>query len=257
MSKGLMHPAYVLHQWDWSESSLILELFTREQGRVAVVAKGAKRPYSQLRAVLLPFQRILVSLGKPKADEASDILSLRSAEYAGSAATLPPAQLFSGFYLNELLMKLLARQDAHALLFDTYAETLQALAVAQDETPLRAFELMLLRETGVLPELDRATLTQTPVQAEQFYALRPEAGLVAAGSDEAALSGLACLALQAALDARSPDALRQACGGVLPALRPQLRNLLHYHLGSPQLRTRTTMLEVRRLLDATAHPGPQ
>lgn len=250
-------PAYVLHHWDWSETSLILDLFTREQGRVAAVAKGAKRPYSQLRAVLLPFQRIQVLLGKPKADEASDILTLRSAEYGGSAATLPPAQLFSGFYLNELLMKLLARQDSHALLFDAYADTLQALAVAQDEVPLRAFELMLLRETGVLPELSLATLTQADVQPDQGYALRPEAGLVVAVANEPSLSGDACLALQAALDANAMHALREACGGVLPALRPQLRSLLHYHLGSPQLRTRAAMLEVRRLLDSTPTLGPR
>ncbi|HSW04880.1 DNA repair protein RecO [Aquabacterium sp.] len=255
MIKSSGQPAYVLHQWDWSETSLILDLFTREQGRVATVAKGAKRPYSQLRAVLLPFQRIHVALGRPKADEASDILTLRSAEYGGAAAALPPAQLFSGFYLNELLMKLLARQDAHALLFDAYADTLQALAVAQDEAPLRAFELVLLRETGVLPELNHATLTQSEVQAGQFYALRPEAGLVAAGGNEPALAGAACLALQAALDANEMTPLRQVCSSVLPALRPQLRSLLHYHLGSPQLRTRAAMLEVRRLLDATTHPG--
>ncbi|MBI3368052.1 MAG: DNA repair protein RecO, partial [Burkholderiales bacterium] len=119
--------AFVLHSWDWSESSLILDLFTREQGRVAVVAKGAKRPYSQLRSVLLPFQRLHVALGRPKADETSEIVTLRSADYAGGAPLLPPAQLFAGFYLNELLMKLLARQDPHAALFDSYADTLAAL----------------------------------------------------------------------------------------------------------------------------------
>lgn len=250
-------PAYVLHQWDWSETSLILELFTREQGRVAAVAKGAKRPYSQLRAVLLPFQRIQVLLGRPKADEASDILTLRSAEYGGSAAAMPAAQLFSGFYLNELLMKLLARQDAHALLFDAYADTLEALAIAQDETPLRAFELMLLRETGVLPELNRTTLAQAEVQSDHLYALRPEAGLVAANTNEALLPGAVCLALQAALDANAMQPLRLACNAVLPALRLQLRGLLHYHLGSPQLRTRAAMLEVRRLLDSTPTTGPR
>lgn len=250
-------PAYVLHHWDWSETSLILDLFTREQGRVAAVAKGAKRPYSQLRAVLLPFQRIQVLLGKPKADEASDILTLRSAEYGGSAAALPASQLFSGFYLNELLMKLLARQDTHALLFDAYADSLQALAIATDEAPLRAFELMLLRETGVLPELSCATLTQTAVHADQRYVLRPEAGLAAANANEPALSGSDCLALQAALDANAMQPLREACSVVLPALRQQLRSLLHYHLGSPQLRTRAAMLEVRRLLDSPPTPGPR
>ena len=94
--------AYVLHQYDWSESSLILDLFTREQGRIAVVAKGAKRPYSQLRAVLLPFQRIQVTLSKPAKTTHStegsgaEVVTLRAAEWAGGATMPSGAALFSG-----------------------------------------------------------------------------------------------------------------------------------------------------------------
>ena len=257
MSRATPQPAFVLHQWDWSETSLILDLFTRGQGRVAAVAKGAKRPYSQLRPVLLPFQRLQVALGRPRADEGSDILTLRSADYAGAGAVLPPARLMSGFYLNELLLKLLARNDPHEQLFDAYADALQALAVGDDdESPLRAFELLLLRETGVLPELDRATLSQSRVQADGRYQLRPEAGLVAApdGGDEPGLSGAQCEALQAALDGGDAAALRLATRPALAALKLQLRALLHYHLGAPALRTRQLMLDVRRLLDAPARP---
>jgi len=253
VSRQAPHAAYVLHQWPWSETSVILDLFTREQGRVAAVAKGAKRPYSQLRSVLLPFQRIQVTLGRPKADESSDILTLRSAEFMGGTAMLPSNHLFSGFYLNELLMKLLARQDAHADLFDTYGDTLAALAMAMpgdDEAVLRAFELMLLHDTGVLPELDRATLTQEPLRPGVGYALRAESGLVAAeGDPDPTLTAAQCLALQAAIDARDATALRRAAAEALPALKLQLRAMLHYHLGSPQLRTRDAMREVRRLLD--------
>ena len=252
-SRSAPHAAFVLHQWDWSETSLILDLFTRDHGRLAAVAKGAKRPYSQLRPVLMPFQRLLVLTSKPKSassDEGADILLLRSAEYAGGGVALPPARLFTGFYLNELLMKLLARGDPHAALFDAYAETLQALAEAADESPLRAFELLLLRETGVLPELSRVTSTQALVLATRAYRLNGEAGLVAAADDAGSLAGTVCLALQAALDRQDHAALRQACQNALPALRGQLRALLHYHLGSPPLRTRQLMLDLRRLLDA-------
>jgi DNA repair protein RecO (recombination protein O) len=249
-SRASPQPAYVLHQWDWSETSLILDLFTREQGRVAAVAKGAKRPYSQLRPVLMPFQRLLVATARPKGEEGADILTLRSAEYAGAGATLPPARLITGFYLNELLMKLLARGDPHEQLFDAYADTLHALAAAEDESPLRAFELLLLRETGVLPDLACSTTTQERVQPARSYRLQGEAGLVAAAGDEPALSGALCLALQSALDANDRDALRQACQAALPTLKGQLRTLLHYHLGAPPLRTRQMMLDVRRLLDA-------
>ena len=242
--------AFVLHQWDWSETSLILDLFTREHGRVAAVAKGAKRPYSQLRPVLMPFQRLLVATGRPKTEEGADILTLRSAEYAGAGALLPPSRLFSGFYLNELLMKALPRGDPHERLFDAYGDTLAVLAQGDDEAALRAFELVLLRETGVLPDLGLTTTTQQPVQPAAGYQLQAEAGLIGAGGAEGLLSGAQCLALQAALDRHDGAALRTACADALPVLKSQLRPVLHYHLGSPPLRTRQLMLDVRRLLDS-------
>ena len=251
-----LNAAFVLHQWDWSETSLIVDLFTREQGRVAAVAKGAKRPYSQLRPVLMPFQRLLVATARAKAEEGADIVTLRSAEYAGAGATLPPARLITGFYLNELLMKLLARGDAHERLFDAYADTLMALAAADDESPLRAFELLLLRETGVLPDLACNTTTQERLQPGRGYRLHGEAGLVAASAgDESTLGAALCLGLQAALDADDIAALRRCCATALPALKLQLRSLLHYHLGSPPLQTRQMMLDVRRLLDAASPPA--
>ena len=247
-------PAFVLHQWDWSETSLILDLFTRDRGRLAVVAKGAKRPYSQLRPVLMPFQRLLVLTSQPKSDAGADILNLRSAEYAGGGATLPAARLFTGFYLNELLLKALARGDPHERLFDAYADRVGALVDAADEAPLRAFELLLLREIGLLPELGRCTPTQAAVQADGRYQLQPEAGLVPAAG-EPALAGACCLALQSALDRDDRPALRRACQADLPALKAQLRAVLHYHLGSPPLRTRQLMLDLRRLLDAPPPPA--
>ncbi|MDN3920920.1 DNA repair protein RecO [Pelomonas sp. PFR6] len=246
--------AFVLHHYDWSESSLILDLFTREQGRMAVVAKGAKRPYSQLRAVLLPFQRIQVTLSKPakSADgEGPEVVTLRGAEWAGGATMPAGAALFSGYYLNELLLKLLARQDPHPALFDAYADTLPELHASEDaqsQAALRAFELRLLDQLGLLPDLSLATLTQTPVQAERGYAISPEAGVIAS-EEAAALDGAALVQLQAALLHGSGAALRQACAPVLPALRAQLRGLLHYHLGQKPLRTRQVMLDVQKLME--------
>jgi len=113
--------AYVLHRYDWSESSLILDLFTRERGRIAVAAKGAKRPYSQLRVVLLPFQRLHIGLGRSVDEQGAEVQTLRSAEWAGGAPMPGGSALFPGFYLNELLLRLLARQDPHPALFDAYA----------------------------------------------------------------------------------------------------------------------------------------
>jgi DNA repair protein RecO (recombination protein O) len=234
----------VLHSYDWSESSLIVELFTRDRGRIVVAAKGAKRPTSQLRPVLLPFQPLWAQLGKTPADEAAEVLLLRSAEWAGGSPMLSGGALFSGFYLNELLMKLLARQDPHPRLYDVYAETLAALG---DEAPaLRAFELQLLRELGVLPDLNLQTLTLQPLQSLARYTLRPEPGLVA---DDEGLSGETWVGLQAALEHGHPAALRAACALVSAALRAPLRGLLHYHLGHARLRTRQVMLDVQKLID--------
>jgi DNA repair protein RecO (recombination protein O) len=247
--------AYVLHQYDWSETSLILDLFTRERGRLAVAAKGAKRPYSQLRGVLLPFQRLGVSLGRGSDDANAEVHTLRAAEWAGGAPMPSGAALFSGFYLNELLLRLLARQDPHAALFDAYAQVLPVLALAdetQSQAALRAFELILLREIGLLPELNCVTQTLQPVRADAAYALRPEAGIAPAVGDEPGLDGNRLVALQAALEHGSVGALQAECATALPALRASLRTLLQYHLGSPLLRTRQVMADVRKLLDTKA-----
>ncbi len=250
------HAAYVLHRYDWSESSLILELFTRDEGRVVAAAKGAKRPSSQWRGVLLPFQRLNVVLGRRRTAaaqdaDASDILPLRSAEWAGGAALPREAALLAGFYLNELLLKLLARHDPHPALFDAYALTVPALGAGDDavlEAALRAFELLLLREVGLLPDLALVTQTQQPLQLAQRYALRPEAG-ISDTRDGEGIDAADWTRLQAALaepvSEPAVQQLQQGCAGVRAELKPMLRHLLHYHLGVPQLRSRQVMLELQ------------
>ncbi len=248
-------PAYVLHRYDWSETSLIVELFTRPQGRIVVAAKGAKRPTSQLRSVLLPFQPLLAQLGKTPADEHGEVLNLRGAEWAGGQPLLGAAAMFSGFYLNELLMKLLARQDPYPVLFDAYADTLASLATpadvannADEAAALRAFELMLLRQLGLLPELNSATLTAQALQADAPYTLKPEAGVIA---HTGGLPGSTWVALEAALAWQAQGgggaALRAAVAPVAAALRVPLRNLLANHQGSAPLRTRQVWQGVQRL----------
>lgn len=258
--------ACLLHRYDWSESSLILDLFTRERGRLAVAARGAKRPYSQFRSVLLPFHPLAITLGRQPLDEGAEIFALRQAEWLGSGVVLGGAALFAGFYLNELLMRMLARQDPHPRLYDAYEATLPQLMgeETQLQAALRAFELVLLRETGLLPDLSRVTLTQLPLQPQGRYALRAEQGVVprALGvSDSAAaaspgLEGAQLLALASALRDDDASALQQACrqgpAGAAAGLRAGLRELLHYHLGSQSLRSRQVLHGLRRLLDVPA-----
>jgi DNA repair protein RecO (recombination protein O) len=254
MRAGAQQPAFVLHHYDWSESSLIVDLFTRDAGRVAVAAKGAKRPTSNLRAVLMPFQRIHVAFGRVRDETSSDIHNLRGAEWGGGLPITGGAAggeaLLAGFYLNELLMKLLARDDPHPALWHAYAATLPQLGDADEAAALRAFELVLLAETGHLPDLSRITATQQALDAAQRYTLRPELGLIEARSDDdAALDGTALTALHVACAARNLDALRAACRPVEPALRKQLRQALAYHLGGAPLRTREVVRELQPLLN--------
>jgi DNA repair protein RecO (recombination protein O) len=238
-------PAYVLHRYDWSESSLILEVFTRHYGRIALVAKGAKRPSSSLRPVLLPLQGLHVAFGGD-----AEIRTLRSAEWQGGHVMPKGEALLAGYYLNELLMTLLARDDPHAALFDVYAQVVQVLASGQSpvlEAALRSYELLLLREVGLLPLLDVQTLTLAPLAPQQAYTLVPEGGLRPAhGDDRATLSGAQWTDLQAVLADDAPfTATLRACAPLSGTLKPLLRNLLHYHCGVHTLRTRQMMIDIQ------------
>lgn len=240
-------PAYVLHRYDWSETSLILEVFTRHHGRIALVAKGAKRPSSSFRPVLLPLQPLQLSYGGE-----AEIRTLKSAEWMGGHVMPTGESLLSGYYLNELLLQLLARDDPHPALFDVYANVVRVLASEHDEVlqaALRTFELLLLREIGLLPRLDHQTLTLAPLEPDACYTLVPEGGLRARGAaDRGGLSGAQWLGLQRTLESGAPftDTLR-ACAAVMNELKPQLRTLLQYHCGIGTLRTRQLMVDLQTL----------
>jgi DNA repair protein RecO (recombination protein O) len=239
-------PAFVLHRYDWSESSLIIEAFTRHHGRVAVVAKGAKRPSSNFRPILLPLQPLHVAFGGD-----AEIRTLKSAEWLGGQVMPTGDALLSGYYLNELLLRLLARDDPHPPLFDVYAGAVRVLA-AQDrsmlEPALRAFELLLLREIGLLPSLDLQTATLAPLDPQERYSLKAEGGLVeATEAERGSLPGAQWLALQAALDDPAPFAATVREAAAAPELKPQLRALLHYHCGVATLRTRQLMIDLQSL----------
>jgi DNA repair protein RecO (recombination protein O) len=240
-------PAYVLHRYDWSESSLILEVLTRHHGRIALVAKGAKKPSSSFRPVLLPLQAIQVAYGGD-----ADIRTLKSAEWVGGHVMPTGDALLSGYYLNELLLRLLAREDPHPQLFDAYAATVRVMATEPGEllqASLRVFELLLLREIGLLPSLNCQTLTLADLDPQQEYCLVPEGGLrVAHRDDRHALTGMQWLSLQTALDGDSAftDTLRLSLDMLTP-LRTQLRTLLNYHCGVGTLKTRQMMIDIQCL----------
>ena len=247
MNRIANEPAYVLHRYDWSESSLILEVFTRHHGRIALVAKGAKKPSSNFRPILLPLQPLHVAYGGD-----AEIRTLKGAEWMGGHVMPTGDALMSGYYLNELLMNLLARDDPHPRLFDVYANVVQVIASGPGEalqSALRTFELLLLREIGLLPMLDAQTMTLGGLEGEARYSLVPEGGLRQAGeADRASLSGAQWLALQASLADSAPfTSTLRACAEVMADLKPQLRVLLNYHCGVTTLRTRQMMIDLQNL----------
>jgi len=240
-------PAYVLHRHDWSESSLILEVFTRHHGRIALVAKGAKRPSSALRPILLPMQPLHLAFGGD-----AEIRTLRSAEWQGGHVMPGGEALLSGYYLNELVLTLLARDDPHPGLFDIYGAVVEVLASSHAEalqTALRAFELLLLREIGLLPMLDAQTMTLAALEPQARYSLVSEGGLrQSGGADRNSLAGAQWCSLQRALAAGAAFTdMLHACAPVVNELKPQLRALLNYHCGVSTLRTRQMMIDLQSL----------
>lgn len=165
-------PGFVLHSYPYKETSLIVDVFTRDHGRIALVAKGAKRPHSKLRGVLQTFQPLSVGWsGK------AEVRTLTSAEWVGGLLPLEKSALLCGFYLNELLVKLLARDDPHPALFDHYVSALNQLA--HDEPAaivLRKFERALLKESGVSGDWTICTATRNPLLAGLNYVVDPERG---------------------------------------------------------------------------------
>jgi DNA repair protein RecO (recombination protein O) len=164
-------PAYVLHQYAYRDTSRIVEVFTREHGRLTLFARGANGPKSTLRGVLRPFQRMLVSWsGKGEACQ------LVTAEIDGPVTSLAKQRLMSGFYLNELLLKLTERCDPHPEIFLSYASCVQALCDGEVEEPaLRLFEKRLLNDLGYGLELTM-TGNGAPVQPGQYYRFAAQSG---------------------------------------------------------------------------------
>lgn len=242
-------PAFMLHQYAWSESSVIVELFTRDWGRVSAVAKGAKKPTSNFRAVLLPLQLLLVDFSYTESVEI-EICTIRGVEWAGGHAMPGKDALLAGMYLNELLLRLMVRGEKHLPVFDALAATVRVLATQPDdmlEPLLRAFELVLLRELGLLPDLSMQTVSLQALEPRKRYALIPEVGLHAAPAEASAMFGSQWLQLQQALQT---DAALAHCMEILSGnavdLKRQIRAALAHYLGG-DLQTQRLMRGLRSL----------
>lgn len=226
--------AYVLHQRPFRDSSLIVEVFAREHGRMTVFARAARGPRSRF-ALLQPFRALLLSWsGRGEAP------ALTGAENAEGAPALPAASLMSAFYLNELLLKLLTRHDPHPQLFDQYEATLAQLrgvgtdaVAASAEVALRRFEARLLEFIGYGLNLAAEADTGHPVRGDAYYHFQPGVhGVVIAEPGSPRAIGGAVLQRLAAGGAFQGEAeLRQA--------RALMRAALDHCLEGRELHTRT------------------
>jgi len=231
-------PAFVLHHYPFRETSLVVETFTRDFGRVPLVARGARRPKSALRGVLQAFQPLVISWsGK------TELRTLHKAEWQGRYLQLRGLSVICGFYLNELLLKLLPRDDPHEDLFGTYAQTIDGLAVGGDQTPiLRRFEKSLLRELGYALTLDRDVETGRPIAADRRYTYIADRGPVALDgvNDESTVE----LAGQTLIDMEADEYANAVTQQQSKAL---LRMLINHHLGGQVLHTRALLRDLQQL----------
>lgn len=222
-------PAYVLHQHDWRETSRVVEVFSRDHGRLGVVARGARRAQSPWRAVLQPFQLLLLSwVG------GGELVTLSGAEIAGVPERLSGPALMSAYYMNELLLRLLPRHDSQPELFCQYAEALGRLRSATAAV-LRLFEKQLLSALGYGLTLEHDAVSGQPLRSDAVYLYDLERGPVpaaAAVSEGIYIRGAALTAL-AREDLDQPEQLQQT--------RELLRNALDQLLGERPLRTRSVM----------------
>ena len=227
---------YVLHTYAYKETSLIVEVFSRRFGRVALLARGARRPRSAMRGVLLAFQPLRLSWSA-----SAELGNLIGAEWAGALQPLAGQGLMCGFYLNELVLRLLPRDDAHEQLFDWYGIALQRLSSQeQPSAVLRSFERRLLAELGYAPLLDRDSASQ-PIDPQALYVYEPERGPVRASGPRTGLLVVAGKTLLdvAADDYTSPQTREEARG--------LMRALIGERLHGQTLHTRAVLRELSDL----------
>jgi len=248
-----MDRGYVLHTYPYRETSLILQVWTEKHGRLGLVAKGARRPKSPQRVVLVAFQPLSLDwFGR------GELRTLKTAEPTVPATPLGGQALLSAFYLDELLLKLTTRDDPHEGLFEAYDEAVTALRAitragknASVEPVLRRFELRLLQELGYAVQLDREAGSHAPIVAEREYLYVVERGPVAAapaqqttgaGSSErpdaVRLLGLTLLDLERGRY-EDPVTLAQA--------KSLMRLLINHSLNGQELATRAMVRDLQRL----------
>jgi DNA repair protein RecO (recombination protein O) len=228
--------AFVLHSYPFRETSMVVEIFSRQHGRIPLMARGARRPKSALRGLLMSFQPLELSwFGK------NELRTLHSAEWVGGQPQLQGTALMCGFYLNELLLNLTARDDPHETLFDYYRQTLQRLVHEDDHaSTLRCFEKHLLQELGYALLLEHEAGSNKPIDSDRSYHYILERGAIPGENDlsEGLLISGKTLCDIAVDDYTDVNSARQG--------KQLMRMLLNHHLGGVVLHTRELIKDLKK-----------
>lgn len=236
-------PAFVLHSYPYRETSLVLEVFSRQHGRVALVARGARRPRSALRGLLMGFQPLTLSwFGK------HELRTLHRAEWQGGQPQLQGTALLCGFYLNELLLNLMARDDPHERLFDYYQLTLQRLAHEENHAAtLRCFEKHMLQELGYALLLEHEADSGKPIAPDMRYRYLIERGALPETAYTNDISHIAegLPVLGKTLQDMAADDYRDAVSA--QQSKQLMRMLLNHHLAGKILHTRELIKDLQKL----------
>ncbi len=241
-----LESAYVLHQRPYQDSGLLLEVFSPNYGRVGLVARGVRKAKGRWQSLLQPFVPLLLSWSGR-----GELGTLVDAEMSGAAQPLKGALLLSGFYINELLTRLLHRHDPHPELFEYYQALLLQLSLLGEgsggqqslQQRLRLFEKQLLEELGYALVLGHDVVTGAIIEADANYSYRLGAGPVAVTHDLLVIRGRSLLAL-AAGNLVDVDVLRDA--------KRLLRAALDQQLGGRPLHSRQLMMDLQRTTGAAA-----
>jgi DNA repair protein RecO (recombination protein O) len=235
MSDNVFHsqPAFILHQQQYRESSLIIDVLTRDLGRISLIAKGVRKAKSKTAGILRPFIALSLSfVGK------TELRTLTDAEMIGSTNELTGLALYCGFYVNELLCNFLHKDDPHQEVFMGYQACLSELAQGtQIEAALRVFELNLMDNIGYGVQLGYDLRHERPIASNKKYMFNKDDGLVEN------LDGQFSGSVLQAIDQRQFDD-----PGVLSAAKILMRTVIDHHLQGKQLKSRSVINNIVKRL---------
>ena len=234
----LKQPTWILHQRPYRDTSSIIDIFTRDFGRVSIIAKGGRSPKSKFRGLLRPFFPIKLSWYSGK-----NLGNLVEIDVVGKPYNLIGDSLLSAYYLNELILKFLVKDDPQVEIFDLYSRTILDLIETGDIAPvLRKFELEFLKLIGYGLNLEFEAVTHLPVRDDLFYEYNPGIGLVVSDkkNDQYVFSGTDINAINQG-DFQEKKTVKSA--------NRLLKSIINFHLDGRRLKTRRVLEELKRFGD--------